>query len=152
LTVNQRKYLYFKKFTYYIKYNIVSAFNPASTLLHTYFENPVGRVLEHPVEHYIQVEYHTGPRKLGELQAFLNHAGELLAQRGWDKLQHHEGKMAALTPEEITLLSTYWSTQKHSPTDLYGAMLLPHDVFAQLSWKGNGLTMRPLSTFLQGDR
>jgi hypothetical protein len=130
----------------------VSTFSPAPTPLRTYFENPVGRLLEHPVEQYIQVEYRTGPRQLGELQAFLNHAGELLAQRGWDKLQHHEGRMAALTPEEITLITDYWSKQKHSPTDLYGAMLLPHEVFAQLSWKGNGLTMRPLSTFIKGAR
>lgn len=127
-------------------------FSPASTSLHTYFENPVGRVLEHPVEHYIRVEYCTGPRQAGELQAFLNHAGELLAQRGWDKLLHHEGSMAALTPEEIASISDYWSTQKHSPTDLYGAMLLPHEVFAQLSWKGNGLTMRPLTTFIRSGR
>jgi hypothetical protein len=114
-------------------------------LLHTYFENPVGRLLEHPVERYIQVEYGTGPRQTGELQAFLNHAGQLLAQHGWDKLQHHEGKMAALTPEEVTSITDYWSTQKHSSTDLYGAMLLPHEVFAQLSWKGKGSTMQPLT-------
>jgi hypothetical protein len=119
----------------------MSTFNPVSTPLHTYFENPVGRVLEHPVEHYIQVEYCTGPRKTGELQVFLNHVGELLAQRGWDKLQYHEGSIPDLTPEEITLMATYWSTQRHSPTDLYGALLLPHEVFAQLSWKGNGPTL-----------
>jgi hypothetical protein len=130
----------------------VSTFNPVSARLRTYFENPVGRLLEHPVEQYIQVEYLTGPREVGELQAFLNHAGALLAQRGWDKLQHHEGKMAALTPEETTLLVDYWSTQTHSPTDLYGAMLLPHEVFAQLSWKGNGLTMPPLANFIKSDR
>jgi hypothetical protein len=130
----------------------VSTFSPVPTPLRTYFENPVGRLLEHPVEQYILVEYRTGPRQVGELQAFLNHAGELLAQRGWDKLQHHEGRMAALTPEEITLIADYWSNQKHSPTDLYGAMLLPHEVFAQLSWKGNGLTMRPLSTYIKSAR
>ena len=123
----------------------MSTFSPAPALLHTYFENPVGRVLEHPVEQYFQLEYRTGPRQMGELQAFLNHAGELLAQRGWGKLAHHEGTMEALTPEETTLIVDYWSTQKHSPTDLYGALLLPHEVFAQLSWKGDGSTMRPLT-------
>ncbi|MFD1874575.1 hypothetical protein [Hymenobacter bucti] len=130
----------------------MSTFSPAPALLHTYFENPVGRVLEHPVEHYIRVEYRTGPRQAGELQAFLNHAGELLAQHGWDKFQHYEGSMAALTPEEITSIANYWSTQKHSPTDLYAAMLLPHEVFAQLSWKGNGLSGRPLAAFIKSDR
>ena len=125
--------------------------SPVPTLLRTYFENPVGRVLEHPTEQYIQVEYRTGPRKMGELQAFLNHAGALLAQHGWDKLQQHAGGIAALTPEEIESLTSYWSTQTHSSTDLYGAMLLPHEVFAQLSWKGNGATMRPLATFIKGE-
>ncbi len=126
----------------------MSTLSPTPTLLHTHFENPVGRVLEHPIEHYIRVEYSAGPRQAGELQAFLNCAGALLAQRGWDKLQHHEGSMAALTPEEVTSISNYWATQRHSPTDLYGAMLLPHEVFAQLSWKSKGLTMRPLEAFL----
>lgn len=127
----------------------MSTFNPVSLPLRTYFENPVGRLLEHPVEQYIQVEYCTGPRQVGELQAFLNQAGKLLAQRGWDKLQYHEGSMAALTPEEIAVIANYWSTQKHSPTDLYAAMLLPHEVFAQLSWKGNGSTARPLATIIK---
>ena len=123
----------------------MSTFSPAPTSLRTCFENPVGRLLEHPIERYIQVEYRTGPRQMSELRAFLNHAGKLLAQRGWDMLQHHEGKMAALTPEEIRWITDYWFTQKHSATDLYGAMLLPHEVFAQLSWKGNGSTTRPLA-------
>ncbi len=119
--------------------------SPVPTLLHTYFENPVGRLLEHPVEHYILVEYSTGPRQLTELQAFLNQAGQLLAQRGWDKLHSHQGMMGAFTQEEIAWITEYWSTKKHHPTDLYGAMLLPHEVFAHLSWKGNGSTMRPLT-------
>jgi hypothetical protein len=53
--------------------------------------------------------------------------------------------MATLTPEEIALTTDYWFTQKHFPTDLYGALLLPHEVFAQLSWKGDGSTMRFLA-------
>ncbi len=126
-------------------------FSPTPAPLRTYFENPVGRLLEHPTEQYFQVEYRTGPRRVGELQAFLNHAGELLAQRGWDKLHHDEGSMSALTPEEIALITRYWATQKHSSTDLYAAMLLPHEVFAQLSYKGNGSTMRPLVPFLAND-
>jgi hypothetical protein len=118
--------------------------NPIPTVLHTYFENAVGRLLEHPVEQYVLVEYRTGPRQLSELQAFLNHAGYLLAQRGWDSVQRHEGMMAAFTPEEIAWITEYWYTKTHLPTDLYGAMLLPHDIFALLSWKGSGPTMQPL--------
>lgn len=127
----------------------MSALDSTPTTLHTYFENQAGRLLEHPVERYIHVEYRTGSRQVGELQAFLNKAGELLAQRGWDKLHHHEGHMSALTSEEITMLTDYWATKEHAPTDLYGAMLLPHEVFAQLSWKGKGATMRSLTTYLQ---
>lgn len=109
--------------------------------LHTYFENAVGRLLEHPVERYITVEYHTGPRQLGELQSFLNHAGQLLAQRGWDQLRSDTSMMAAFTAEELVWIIDYWSTKTHRPTDLYSAMLLPHDVFARLSWKGTSATI-----------
>lgn len=130
----------------------MSALDSTPTLLRTYFENQVGKLLEHPVEHYIHVEYATGSRQMGELQAFLHKAGELLAQRGWDKLRHHEGSMAALTPEEITVMTAYWATQKHSPTDLYGAMLLPHEVFAQLSCKSTDSTMRPLASYIKSER
>lgn len=105
--------------------------------LHTYFENPVGRLLEHPAGHYIAVEYRTGPRQLSDLQAFLTHAGQLLARRGWDKLLGYQGLMAAFTPEETEWVASQWCTEKHYHTDmLYGALLLPHEVFAHLSWKG----------------
>jgi hypothetical protein len=110
--------------------------NSIPSLLHTYFENAVGRLLEYPVELYISVEYHAGPRQLDELQSFLNQAGQLLAQRGWDKLRSDKGMMAAFTAEELAWIIEYWATKKHRPTDLYSAMLLPHDVFARLSWKG----------------
>jgi hypothetical protein len=115
--------------------------NSMPTVLHTYFENAVGRLLEHPVEQYISVEYYTGPRQLDELQSFLNQAGQLLAQRGWDKLRSNKGMMAAFTAEELAWIIEYWSKKTYLPTDLYAAMLLPHDVFARLSWKGTGLTM-----------
>ncbi len=115
-----------------------------TTVLRTYFENPVGRLLEHPVGDYIEVEYGTGPRQLSELQAFLTKAGQLLAQRGWDKLRGHKGVMAAFTQEETEWVTNYWLTKAQRRTDmLYGAMLLPHDVFASLSWKGNGSGIKP---------
>ena len=114
-------------------------FNPIpTTMLRTYFENPVGRLLEHPVGDYIVVEYGTGPRQLSELQAFLTEAGQLLAQRGWDKLRSHKGMMPAFTQEETKWVTDYWFTgMQRRPDMLYGAMLLPHEVFASLSWKGS---------------
>lgn len=115
-----------------------------SATLHTYFENSVGRLLEHPAGHYISVEYRTGPRQLSELQAFLSHAGQLLARRGWDKLLSHQGLMTPFTPEEIEWITGYWRTKAQQRTDmLYGALLLPHEVFARLSWKGGRSTTLP---------
>lgn len=116
-------------------------FNTTAVTPHTYFENSVGRLLEHPAGHYISVEYRTGPRKLSELQAFLSHAGQLLARRGWDKLLSHQGLMTPFTPEEIEWITGFWRTKAQQRTDmLYGALLLPHDVFARLSWKGGSLS------------
>jgi hypothetical protein len=113
---------------------------------HTYFENSVGRLLEHPAGHYISVEYRTGPRQLSELQEFLSHAGQLLARRGWDKLLSHQGLMTAFSPEEIEWITGYWRTKAQQRTDmLYGALLLPHEVFAHLSWKGGHSTTSQLT-------
>ena len=106
--------------------------------LRTYFENSVGRLLEHVATEHIMVEYHSGPRQLSELQAFLTHAGQLLAYRGWDKLLEQHGSMEDFSPEEVAWVTDYWRTKKQQRTDmLYGALLLPHDVFAHLSWKGH---------------
>ena len=111
-----------------------------TSLSHTYFENSVGRLLEHPAGHYIAVEYHDGPRQLSELQAFLTHAGMLLARRGWDKLLGQQGLMTAFTPEEREWAASYWRTKTAQPLALlYGALLLPHDVFLHLSWKSGEL-------------
>jgi hypothetical protein len=110
----------------------------ASTVLYTYFENSVGRLLEHPMGKYISVEYNEGPRKPSELQAFLTEAGQFLAARGWDKLLGDQTLMAPFTPEETEWITEHWHSKKSKRTDLlYGAMLLPHDVFAQLSWKAH---------------
>jgi hypothetical protein len=112
---------------------------------HTYFENSVGRLLEDPAGQYISVEFHTGPRQLSELQAFLSHAGQLLAHRGWDKLRTHQSLMGAFTPEEIEWITGYWRKKTQQCTNmLYGALLLPHEVFAHLSWKGGRSAAIPL--------
>jgi hypothetical protein len=108
-------------------------------LLRVYFENPVGRLLEQPVGGYLVVEYHNGPRKLSDLQAFLTQAGELLALRGWDRLIADQGQMPAFTQEEAEWVSQYWLNRTQQRTDLlHGAMLLPHDVFERLSWRSSG--------------
>ena len=102
----------------------------------TYFENPVGGLLEHSVGHYIMVEYKSGTRQLSDLQAFLMYAGQLLAVRGWNKLLGHQSIMALFTQEETEWAASYWRTQTPQPLAfLYGAQLLPHNVFSHLSWK-----------------
>jgi hypothetical protein len=102
--------------------------------LRLYFENPVGRLLEQPVGQYVVVEYRPGPRKLNELQAFLTHAGQLLSRQGWHKLLGDQRLMSPFTPEEVQWVTEFWlSTAQWRTTVLYGAVLLPHDVFARLS-------------------
>lgn len=102
--------------------------------LRLYFENPVGRLLEQPVGQYVVVEYRPGPRKLNELQAFLTHAKHLLSRQGWHKLLGDQRLMAPFTPEEAQWVTEFWlSTTRWRTTLLYGAVLLPHDVFARLS-------------------
>lgn len=110
----------------------------SSQVSHSYFKNAVGHLLAHPAGHYIAVEYYPGPRQLNDLQAFLSHAGQLLARWGWDKLLDQQGQMAPLTSVEVEWLTNFWRSQaQHRSEILYGALLLPHDVFAHLSWRAN---------------
>lgn len=105
---------------------------------HSYFENAVGHLLAHPLGHYIAVEYYAGPRQPADIQAFLSHAGQLLAHWGWDKLRSEQGQMAPLTAVEIKWLITCWRSQPQDHTAiLYGALLLPHDTLVRLSWRAN---------------
>jgi hypothetical protein len=105
---------------------------PPATL-RLYFENPVGRLLEQPAGQYVVVQYHAGPRKLHELQAFLTHAGQLLSRQGWHKMLGDQRLLSPFTPEEVQWVTGFWLTSAQRRTDvLYGAVLLPHDVFARL--------------------
>jgi hypothetical protein len=103
---------------------------PASRL---YFNNPVGRVWEHP-DGYAHIVYEPGPRQLQHLQAFLTHTGQLLRLRGWQRLLGDQRLMAPFTPEESQWIVDFWLTAEQRGTStIYGAVLLPHDVFARLS-------------------
>ncbi|MBC6989030.1 hypothetical protein [Hymenobacter sp. BT491] len=101
--------------------------------LRLYFENPVGRILEHP-DGIAWVQYQPGPRQFDHLKAFLTHTGRLLGLRGWRKLLGDQRLMAPFTPEESAWIVDYWlAHQGDDKQPLYGAVLLPHDVFARLS-------------------
>lgn len=110
---------------------------------HLHFENTVGRVLVHPSGLYLAIEYFAGPRKPTELQDFLQHAGYMLSRWGWDKLLTAHLFMPDFTGEEIEHIKAYWRANvSQSPSLLYGALLLPHKVFAQLSWIGSVATSK----------
>jgi hypothetical protein len=104
------------------------------TTLNVYYENAVGRLLEQTAGEYIIVEYSAGSRKMSDLQAFLHHAGLLLERRGWYKLLGDQRLMSPFTPEESKWIASHWlSRNQQRNSTLYGAVLLPHDVFARLS-------------------
>lgn len=98
-----------------------------------YFQNPVGRVLEHP-DGYAVVEYAPGPRQLDHLQAFLTHVGQLLRRRGWNRILGDQRAMDPSTPEESAWILDFWLTPTPDRMEgLRGAVLLPRDAFASLS-------------------
>jgi hypothetical protein len=98
-----------------------------------YFENPVGRVLEHP-DGYVIFQYHAGKRQLSELQALLTHTRNLLVRNNWYRLLGDQRLMAPFTEEESAWIVDYWlDRSRQGPHGLYGAVLLAHDVFARLS-------------------
>ena len=106
---------------------------PTQQSLPVYFENPVGRLLEHP-NGYAIVQYKSEKRKMNELQAFLTHASQLLLRRGWHKLLGDQRVMTAFTEEEQTWIKENWLRQPITAnTTIYGAVLIAHDVFARLA-------------------
>ncbi|QIL76007.1 hypothetical protein [Hymenobacter sp. HDW8] len=104
----------------------------ATPALRVYFENPVGRVMEHP-NGYAYVIYNAGPRKLDHLKAFLTHTSQLLLRNGWYKLLGDQRLMAPFTEEERLWIVDYWMNRAAGGNQMYGAVLIPHDVFARLS-------------------
>ncbi|RZK15649.1 MAG: hypothetical protein EOO56_22415 [Hymenobacter sp.] len=116
---------------------------------HLHFENTVGRVLVHPSNRYLAIEYFAGPRKPTEIQDFLHQAGYMLSHCGWDKLLNEHLAMPDFTGEEMEDIKNYWRTNvAQSPSLLYGALLLPHKLFAQLSWISNATSTRPAAFIL----
>lgn len=95
-----------------------------------YFENLVGSLLEHP-DGYAIIQYNAGKRALSDLQAFLTHASQLLRTRNWSKILADQTAMAPYTEEESAWVKQYWLARSDRP--IYGAIVLPEDVFARLS-------------------
>ncbi|MFD2717677.1 hypothetical protein ACFST9_03050 [Hymenobacter monticola] len=98
-----------------------------------YFENPVGRLLEHP-DGYALVQYAPGVRDFPTYQAFLTHTSQLLRRHGWHKLLADQRQMAPFTDEERNWIREFWLARSEDEGyELFGAILIPADVFAQLS-------------------
>jgi len=98
-----------------------------------YFENPVGRILEHPGG-YVVVEYAAGPRDFATFQAFLTHTSQVLRRHKWHKMLADQRHMAPFTQQERAWINEFWLAQKAKDGYLlYGAVLLPEDVFSRLS-------------------
>lgn len=97
-----------------------------------YFENAVGRVLEHP-DSYALIQYHSGPRQMHLLQAFLTHTGQLLQLRGWHRLISDHRVMVPFTGEESTWILEYWLTrQTEGGGTIIGAGVFPAEQVAQM--------------------
>ncbi len=98
-----------------------------------YFENPVGRLLEHP-EGFAVFQYHPGKRKFADLQALLVHTRNLLERNQWHRMLGDQRLMAPFTEEESTWIVDYWlDATRQRPGGIYGAVILANDVFARLS-------------------
>lgn len=98
-----------------------------------YFENSVGRLLEHP-EGFVIFQYLPGKRKLSDLQALLAHTRNLLDRNHWHRMLGDQRHMAPFTEEESTWIVNYWlDSPRQRAGGLYGAIILANDVFARLS-------------------
>lgn len=107
--------------------------------LSLYYENPVGRLYEHP-DGYVVVDYHAGARQLATFQAFLTHLENLLQRRGWYKMLANHRLMSPFTEEENTWLREHWLAVSHAgPREMVAAVLLPEEVFARLALSSNML-------------
>lgn len=103
-----------------------------SNALQVYFENSVGCISEHP-DGYAYVSYNAGPRKLDHFQTFLMHISQLLNRQGWRKMLGDQRLMSPFTEQERLWIIDYWLTRATVGHQIYGAVLVPQDVFARLS-------------------
>ncbi len=101
-----------------------------SPVLPVYFENPVGRILEHPAG-FAVVQYHPGARHFSELQAFLTHTGQLLQRRSWNRLLGDQRRLHPFSEQESTWIVDYWLDRPAGQQIMAAVVLNPED-FAQV--------------------
>ncbi|TGE04789.1 hypothetical protein [Hymenobacter fodinae] len=97
-----------------------------------YFENPTGRLYEHP-DGYAILTYNRAPRQLATFQAFLQHLENLLKRHGWNKILADHRQMTPFTQEEQTFLHEHWLLLSHTvQKGMFSAVLIPDEPLAQL--------------------
>ncbi|MBG8555988.1 hypothetical protein [Hymenobacter guriensis] len=102
------------------------------TGLALYYENPIGRLYEHP-DGYVVIDYNAGDRVMSEYRAFLTHLENLLKLRGWNKMLANQRLLTPFTDEERTWIREQWLQVSHAvQREMLAAVLLPNDVFARL--------------------
>lgn len=102
-------------------------------VLPIYFENAVGRLLEHP-DGYAYFQYYPGKRKLSDLQALLTHTSRLLQRNKWCKILGDQRLMLPFTDEESAWIVEHWlAHDRQRPGGIYAAVILANDVFARLA-------------------
>lgn len=97
-----------------------------------YFENPVGRLYEHP-DGYAIMLYKPGLRQLATFQAFLQHLENLLQRHGWNKVLADHRYMTPFTEEEHAFLHENWLQLSHAAGQhMQAALLITAERFAQV--------------------
>jgi len=101
--------------------------------LPVYFQNAVGRLLEHPAG-YIVFQYNPGKRSFAAFQTLITHTALLLRRNRWHRLLADQRLMMPFTDEETAWVSAFWlDPANQPPRGLFAAILLANDVFARLA-------------------
>jgi hypothetical protein len=79
-------------------------------MLPVYFENAMGRILEHP-NGYALLRYDPGRRSLVDVQNYLLHTGRLLHRQGWHKILSDQRLLTPFTQEEQALILDFWQAR-----------------------------------------
>jgi hypothetical protein len=113
------------------------------------FANSVGRLLAHP-DGYALLRFHSGPRTLDHLKAFLAHTSQLLRRRGWQGLLVDQRGMQAFTVAEQAWIVDYWLARQQAEgrTLCWAALVGADELVCQpfrsqrFTSEGAGLTYR----------
>jgi hypothetical protein len=98
-----------------------------------FFENAMGRVLEHP-NGYALIRYNPGKRTLADVQDLLMNLGRLLQKRGWFKLLSDQRLLSPLSEEEQALILDYWQARHFLFGATVGAVILANNLSTRLSF------------------